>query len=76
MTFGIRRYPVERDKLHRKPCAVTTPWGPVEGKLGWLEGRPPVFTPEYEACARLAREHNLPLHEVYKQARQSYSETK
>src|SRR5438270_3922143 len=25
MTFGIRRYPVERDKLHRKPCTVTTP---------------------------------------------------
>jgi uncharacterized protein (TIGR00299 family) protein len=75
-TFGIRRYPVERDKLHRKPCTVNTPWGPVQGKLGWLEGRPPVFTPEYEDCARLARQHNLSLREVYKQAQQSYSEDK
>jgi uncharacterized protein (DUF111 family) len=75
-TFGIRRYPVERDKLHRKPCTVNTPWGPVQGKLGWLEGRPPIFTPEYEDCARLAREHSLPLREVYKQAQQSYSENK
>jgi uncharacterized protein (TIGR00299 family) protein len=75
-TFGIRRYPVERDKLHRKACTVTTAWGPVQGKLGWLEGRPPIFTPEYEDCARLARQHKVPLREVYKQAQQSYSENK
>jgi len=75
-TFGIRRYSVERDKLYRKPCTVTTPWGPVHGKLGWLEGRPPVFTPEYEDCARVARQHKVPLREVYKQAQQSYSENK
>jgi hypothetical protein len=73
-TFGIRRYPVERHKLFRRPCTVTTSWGPVQGKLGWLEGRPPIFTPEYEDCARVARQHNMPLREVYKQAQQSYSE--
>jgi uncharacterized protein (TIGR00299 family) protein len=74
MTFGIRRYPVERHKLQRRACTVTTPWGPVQGKLGWLEGRPPIFTPEYEDCARLARQHGVPLREVYKQAQQSYSD--
>src|SRR5262249_14545778 len=55
-TFGIRRYPVQRNKLQRKACTVQTPWGPVQGKLGWLEGRPPVFSPEFEDCARIARE--------------------
>jgi len=75
-TFGIRRYLVERDKLHRKQCTVTTPWGPVQGKLGWLEGRPPIFTPEYEDCARVARQHDVPLREVYKQAERAYSENK
>ncbi len=75
MTFGIRRYPVERDKLHRKPRTVSTAWGPVQGKLGWLEGRPPIFTPEFEDCARIARQHNLPLREVYRHAQQAYSET-
>jgi len=74
MTFGVRRYPVQRHKLQRRPCTVTTPWGPVQGKLGWLEDRPPIFTPEYEDCARLARQHDIPLREVYKQAWQAYSE--
>ena len=76
MTFGIRRYPVERHKLQRRPCTVETPWGPVQGKLGWLEGKPPIFTPEYEDCARLARHHGVPLREVYKQAQQAYSDSK
>jgi uncharacterized protein (TIGR00299 family) protein len=71
-TFGVRRYPVSRRKLNRRPCKVSTPWGPVQGKLGWLDGRPPVFAPEYEACARVAREHGVPLRQVYEQVRQAY----
>src|SRR5260370_15294328 len=72
MTFGIRRYPVQRHKLQRRPCTVTTPWGPVQGKLGWLEGPPPIFTPEYEDCARLARQHGVPLHEVSQPPQHAY----
>jgi uncharacterized protein (DUF111 family) len=73
MTFGIRRYPVERHKLQRRPCVVTTPWGPVQGKLGWTDGKPAIFTPEYEECARLARQNGVPLREVYSQAQLAYS---
>jgi hypothetical protein len=72
-TFGVRRYPVARHKLQRRPCTVTTPWGPVEGKLGWQEGRPPVFSPEYEACARVARQHGVALREVYLQAQRAFA---
>ena len=64
LTFGIRRYLVQRDKLHRRPHTVETAWGPVRGKLGWLEGRAPIFTPEYDDCARLAREHGVSLQAV------------
>jgi uncharacterized protein (TIGR00299 family) protein len=71
-TLGIRRYLTSRDKLHRQPHTVTTHWGPVEGKLGWREGRPPVFAPEYESCARLAREHGVPLRAVYELAQRTY----
>ncbi len=74
-TFGIRRYPVSRHKLQRRACTVNTPWGPVQGKLGWLEGRPLVFSPEYEDCARIARQHAVPLREVYLQAQQAYCES-
>ncbi len=50
-TLGIRRYEVGRHKLKRQAAEVSTPFGLVKGKLGWLDGRPPTFSPEYEDCA-------------------------
>jgi uncharacterized protein (TIGR00299 family) protein len=73
-TFGIRRHVVSRHKLQRQPCTVTTAWGPVEGKLGWQDGQAPVFTPEYEACARVARQQGVPLREVYLAAQRAHAE--
>ncbi|MBI3411837.1 MAG: nickel pincer cofactor biosynthesis protein LarC [Planctomycetes bacterium] len=72
-TFGIRRYLVTRSKLYRQHVSVDTPWGQVQGKLGWLKGKPPIFTPEYDDCARIAREHKVPLREVMDAARRSNS---
>lgn len=63
-TFGIRRHRVERSKLRRETVTVETPWGPVRGKRGWREGLH-VLTPEYEDCARLARQHGVPLRAVF-----------
>ncbi|MBL8797858.1 MAG: nickel pincer cofactor biosynthesis protein LarC [Planctomycetia bacterium] len=71
-TFGVRRYPASRSKLQRQACTVQTTWGAVQGKLGWREGRPPVFSPEYEDCARIARQHGVALREVYAQAQRAY----
>jgi len=73
-TFGIRRYPVTRHKLQRRACTVETPWGAVQGKLGWQDGRPPVFSPEYEDCARVARQQGIALREVYLQAQRAFVE--
>jgi uncharacterized protein (TIGR00299 family) protein len=70
-TFGIRRYPVERSKLQREELTVQTPWGPIRGKRGWREGVT-VFTPEYEDCARLARQHGIALREVYTVVRRMF----
>ncbi|OAI47363.1 hypothetical protein AYO44_09645 [Planctomycetaceae bacterium SCGC AG-212-F19] len=72
-TFGIRRYPARRSKLHRKPLTVTTSWGPIQGKLGWREGHPAIFSPEYEDCARIARQHSVALREVYAAAADAYA---
>jgi pyridinium-3,5-bisthiocarboxylic acid mononucleotide nickel chelatase len=71
-TFGIRRYPVERHKLQREATTVATPWGPLRGKRGWRAGGPSVFTPEYEDCARVARQHDIALCEVYAAVRRAY----
>jgi uncharacterized protein (DUF111 family) len=71
-TFGIRRYAVQRNKLCREAVTVQTPWGPIQGKRGWREGGPSVFTPEYEDCARVARLHGVALREVYAQVRKAF----
>ena len=72
-TLGIRRYPAQRHKLHRKACTVETSWGPVQGKLGWQDGQAPVFSPEYEDCARIARETGLALREVFERVQREHA---
>jgi len=71
-TLGIRRYPVSRHKLKRKATEVTTAFGVVKGKLGWLEGRPPTFSPEHDDCARIAAERGVALRAVYEAAQAAY----
>jgi uncharacterized protein (TIGR00299 family) protein len=67
-TLGIRRYSVQRRKLERAAAQVETPLGTVQGKLGWLPGQEPAFSPEFDACARIARAQGIPLREVYRAA--------
>jgi len=64
-TFGIRRHRAERTKLQRESITIDTPWGPVRCKRGWRDGMEAIVTPEYEDCARIARDHKIPLLEVY-----------
>jgi len=71
-TFGVRRTRYERHKLHRRAHQVSTQWGPIDGKLGWKLGGRPVFTPEFEACARIAREQHVPLLTIYQAAQKSH----
>lgn len=70
--LGVRRWLVSRNRLKRKMEPVQTPWGTVEGKVTQVAGRPPSFAPEYDACSRLAAEHNIPLREVYDAARRAW----
>lgn len=63
-TFGIRKHVVERSKLDRTFVTVQTPWGAVQAKQGTRDGFT-ILTPEYEACATIARTHHVPLREVY-----------
>ena len=64
-TFGIRKHSAERSKLQREAITVETPWGPVKAKRGWRADGFSIVTPEYEDCARLAREKGVPLRDVY-----------
>jgi len=75
-TLGIRRYEVGRHKLRRRAAEVDTPFGIVKGKLGWLDGRPPTFSPEYEDCARVANAQGVPLRDVYNAAHAAYAQAR
>jgi uncharacterized protein (TIGR00299 family) protein len=72
-TLGVRLSPVRRNKLRRWHEKRQTVFGEIEIKLAeWKTpaGEPRVtFSLEFESCKNLARQHQLPLHEVYARLR-------
>lgn len=71
-TLGVRRWMVRRHVLSRQPHRVETPWGRVEGKVGWLTSGSPRFAPEFESCRSIAAEHGVPLQAVYEAAQRAF----
>lgn len=67
-TNGIRRQVMERVCLPRRFEQVATPWGEVSVKVATLPDGSERAAPEYEDCARLAREHSVPLQRVMQAA--------
>ncbi|MDP9382150.1 MAG: nickel pincer cofactor biosynthesis protein LarC [Chloroflexota bacterium] len=64
-TLGVRYSPWKRFKAGRESRTVQTPWGGVRVKVKLLRGAVAGAAPEYEDCARLARDTGTPLREVY-----------
>jgi len=58
-TLGVRRTNVLRTVLERAEQTVETPWGPVAGKVATLPDGTQRFTPEYEACRKIAADKNV-----------------
>jgi|YNPNPStandDraft_1061719.scaffolds.fasta_scaffold07199_3 uncharacterized protein (TIGR00299 family) protein len=67
-TLGLRILPMERVAADRRVLELETPWGPVRVKEKWLSGERVAASPEYEDCARIAREHGVPLQQVLQTA--------
>ena len=63
-TIGLRMTHAVRKKLSRDTKTVETPFGTVRVKTVAVDGHER-YAPEYEDCARIAREKNVPLIEVY-----------
>ena len=63
-TIGIRRQQMERTCLPRAIETVDTPWGEVAVKTVCLPDGTRRTTPEYEACAAIAREEGIALQTV------------
>lgn len=64
-TLGLRMSLVERVVAERRVREVETPWGKVRVKEKWLAGERVAVSPEYEDCARIARERDIPLQQVW-----------
>lgn len=68
-TLGIRRSLQERAALPREIRSVQTDYGKVRVKVAWSEeGEERAIAnvqPEYEDCARIARQHRLPWRSVH-----------
>jgi uncharacterized protein (DUF111 family) len=64
-TLGMRRQLVERHVAARDIQSVTTPYGVIRVKHKIWQGQRITSAPEYEDCAQAARQHGVPIHQVY-----------
>jgi uncharacterized protein (TIGR00299 family) protein len=64
-TLGIRRSLVDRVAVTRTSSTVQTRYGSIRVKIAEIDGKSRV-TPEYDDCARIAREKKVPILDVYR----------
>ncbi len=65
-SLGLRIRTERRRTLPRKTVKVTTPWGSTTAKQVETPDGLRIY-PEYETCRDLAKEHNIPLFQVYRE---------
>jgi hypothetical protein len=63
-TIGLRTHRVARRVLGRESVSVSTPYGRIGVKVARHLGRVVNVSPEYEDCARAAREAGEPYQKV------------
>jgi uncharacterized protein (TIGR00299 family) protein len=63
--IGLRFHNMQRMTLPRTVVELETPWGIVRGKKVELPDGRSRIKPDYEACAKLAREHGISLQRIY-----------
>ncbi len=71
-TLGVRVTEVARRCLEREWREVETEFGPVRIKIGRLNDEAVNVAPEYEDCARLAKQKDVPIADVYQAAREAF----
>ena len=68
-TLGVRTYDVSRRSLERKIVSVQTEYGPIDVKVGHLNGNVVNAMPEFEQCKAAALKARVALKEVEDAAR-------
>jgi uncharacterized protein (TIGR00299 family) protein len=63
-TIGVRYQEMLRDRLDREIVSVETPLGAIRFKLASRDGRVMNASPEFDDCAKVAAERQVPIKEV------------
>jgi len=71
-TLGVRKWPLQRHVLRRKPHTVKTVLGDVLGKVSWSDEIAVRFSPECDACRQIAETHGVSLAETMAAAQASF----
>ena len=56
-------------RLAREFEQVLTRWGPLTVKVGYHQGKLVQYAPEFKECEQIAKEHQVPLKQVYEEVR-------
>jgi uncharacterized protein (TIGR00299 family) protein len=74
-SIGLRQYVARRVSLERELVPVETAHGTVRVKVSRQDGKIVSATPEFEDCARIARERHIPLKEIQAMAVEAFRRT-
>jgi len=68
-TLGVRIREVKRLRLAQQNFIAETKYGKIKVKVGMFKGEIKNIAPEYEDCKKIAKQHKVPLKEVYEEAK-------
>jgi pyridinium-3,5-bisthiocarboxylic acid mononucleotide nickel chelatase len=64
-SLGVRIEEITRHCLKRKEVNISLSYGQAKAKIGYLNGKPVTYSPEFESCKELALKTGKPLKEIY-----------
>ena len=70
-TLGVRIREIKRLRLGQQNFIAETKYGKIRVKVGIFKGEIKNVAPEYEDCKKMAKQHQVPLKEIYEEAKWS-----
>jgi hypothetical protein len=68
-TLGVRVREVKRLRLSQQNFIAETKYGKIRIKVGMFKGEIKNIAPEYEDCKKMAKQHQVPLKEIYEEVK-------
>ena len=68
-TLGVRIREIKRLRLGQQNFIAETKYGKIRVKVGIFKGEIKNIAPEYEDCKKIAKQHQVPLKEIYEEVK-------